>query len=405
MAWIWAGGASGARNVLATIASSTITVAGVVFSITIVTLTLASSQFGPRLLRNFMNDRGTELVLGVFVATFLYCLLVLRAIRGTDQVTVVPFLSVTCGVVLAVASVGFLIFFIHHISTSIIAENVIGRVAADLHANIDRVFPDRLDPLSPHPAAEERELPSALQENAEPVFSKASGYIQAIAMENLLALAEEKDPSVRLLRRPGNFVAEGSTLAEVAPRERLNDGVRESILGAVFFGRDRTPTQDIEYSLDQLVEVAVRALSPGVNDPFTAITCSEWLGAALIQIGNRKIPSRWKYDQAGHLRVVTGATDFEGIANSALNQVRQYGASSVAVTVRLLDILSRIGPRLVRPDDRDVLLSHARAIRHDGLATAKNERDQQDIERIFASAEASLRGASRTRGDADAAPS
>jgi uncharacterized membrane protein len=181
--------------------------------------------------------------------------------------------------------------------------------------------------------------------------------------------------------------------------------VRERVLGAVFFGRDRTPTQDIEYSIDQLVEVAVRALSPGVNDPFTAITCSEWLGAALIQIANRKIPSRWNYDQAGHLRVVTGAADFEGIANSALNQVRQYGASSVAVTVRLLDILSRIGPRLVRPGDRDVLLAHARAIRHDGLATATNERDQQDIERMFAAAEASLRGACRRRGEADAAPS
>ncbi|MGH7938935.1 MAG: DUF2254 domain-containing protein, partial [Bryobacteraceae bacterium] len=165
-AWIWAGGAEGARNVLATIASSTITVAGVVFSITIVTLTLASSQFGPRLLRNFMNDRGTQLVLGVFVATFLYCLLVLRAIRGTYQVTVVPFLSVTRGVVFAVASVGFLIFFIHHISTSIIAENVIGRVADDLRSNIDRLFPDPLDPQSPVAAtSERRQLPNEFEDN------------------------------------------------------------------------------------------------------------------------------------------------------------------------------------------------------------------------------------------------
>ena len=154
-AWIWAGGAEGARNVLATIASSTITVAGVVFSITVVTLTLASSQFGPRLLRNFMNDRGTQLVLGVFVSTFLYCVLVLRAIRGTDQLTVVPFLSVTCGIVFAVASVGFLIYFIHHIGTSIIAENVIARVADDLRSNIDRLYPNELKPEANDAPAEE----------------------------------------------------------------------------------------------------------------------------------------------------------------------------------------------------------------------------------------------------------
>ena len=125
--------------------------------------------------------------------------------------------------------------------------------------------------------------------------------------------------------------------------------------------------------MDQLVEVAVRALSPGVNDPSTAITCIEWLGAALIQMAERNIPSRWRYDEDGKLRVITDATDFEGIAASALNQVRQYGCSSVAVTVRLLDVLARIGPHLVRENDRVVLLTHARSLRDDGLAD--KERD------------------------------
>jgi uncharacterized membrane protein len=392
-AWIWAGGADGARNVLATIASSTITVAGVVFSITIVTLTLASSQFGPRLLRNFMNDRGTQLVLGVFVATYLYCLLVLRAIRGTDQVTVVPFLSVTCGVIFAVASVGFLIFFIHHISTSIIAENVIARVARDLHSNIDRLYPEKLEKASPNesPRAEDK-LPDSFERDPRTIASETSGFIQAIAMENLLHLAEEKDLIIRLRRRPGQFIASGDILAEVVPHAQGDDALPGDILRNVFFGRDRTPTQDIEYSIDQLVEVAVRALSPGVNDPFTAMTCIEWLGAALIQVVGREIPSRWCYDERGKLRVITDATDFEGIANSALNQVRQYGCKSVAVTVRLLDVLARIGPRLVRVSDRAVLLAHARAVRSDGLAACANERDKHDIEEMFAGAEQELAG-------------
>jgi uncharacterized membrane protein len=388
-AWIWAGGADGARNVLATIASSTITVAGVVFSITIVTLTLASSQFGPRLLRNFMNDRGTQLVLGVFVATYLYCLLVLRAIRGTDQATVVPFLSVTCGVIFAVASVGFLIFFIHHISTSIIAENVIARVARDLQANLDRLYPKKLEKASPNDCPEREDmLPDAFEHDPRTIASETSGFIQGIAMENLLHLAQEKELIIRLRRRAGQFIAAGDIIAEVVPRG--DDSLPGGILRNVFFGRDRTPTQDIEYSIDQLVEVAVRALSPGVNDPFTAITCIEWLGAALIQMVGREIPSRWCYDEGGKLRVITDATDFEGITNSALNQVRQYGCRSVAVTIRLLDVLARIGPHLVRASDRAVLLAHARLVRNDALAACANQRDKRDIEEMFVGAEQEL---------------
>ncbi len=142
------------------------------------TLTLASSQFGPRLLRNFMNDRGTQFVLGVFVATYLYCLLVLRAIRGTDQIKVVPFLSVTCGVAFAVVSVGFLIFFIHHISRSIIAENVIARVANDLRSNIDRLYPDKLEVGTPdEESAREEKLPDQFEGGARPIESGRSGFI------------------------------------------------------------------------------------------------------------------------------------------------------------------------------------------------------------------------------------
>jgi uncharacterized membrane protein len=386
-AWIWAGGAQGARNVLETIASSTITVAGVVFSITIVTLTLASSQFGPRLLRNFMNDRGTQLVLGVFVGTFLYCLLVLRAIRGLDQTTVVPFLSVTCGVAFAVASVGFLIFFIHHISTSIIAENVIGRVAADLMSEIDSLYPEK----ARVPGTEKNEdVPERFEHRPACLYSRKSGFIQAIAMETLLDLANAHDLLIRLHRRPGGFVAEGALLAEIIPGPEISEDLRRKMHDAIFFGRSRTPTQDIEYSIDQLVEVALRALSPGINDPFTAISCIEWLGAALIRVAGREIPSRWRRNDDGKLRILTDATDFEGIAGAALNQLRQYGKGSVAVTIRLLEVLGRVGPHIVRSGDREVLLAHVRAIRDDGIETGPNDRDRAGIEESYARAVAAL---------------
>jgi uncharacterized membrane protein len=394
--WVWAGGPEGARNVLATIASSTITVAGVVFSITVVTLTLASSQFGPRLLRNFMNDWGTQTVLGAFVATFLYCLLILRAVRGTDDLTVVPFLSVTCGVVFALVSVGFLIFFIHHISSSIIAENVIARVASELQSEIDSLYPQKAGPAAND--NQQRELPEEFRRHPGLIHSHRSGFIQAIAMESLLEIAQKHDLIIRLRRRPGQFVAESELLAEGLPAARLNDELCDEIRATIFFGKRRTPTQDIEHSIDQLVEVAVRALSPGTNDPFTALSCIEWLGDALIRIAGREIPSPWRYDAKGKLRIITDSTDFAGISRAALSQIRQYGTQSVAVTIRLLDVLARIGPHLVRQNDRRILLAHASCIRDDGMARAQNANDQEDIDRRYATTIGALRGAPNQPG-------
>ena len=160
---------------------------------------------------------------------------------------------------------------------------------------------------------------------------------------------------------------------------------------AFFFGRQRTPAQDVEYSIDQLVEVALRALSPGINDPFTAITCIEWLGAALIRLGDRQFPARFRRDENGELRVIADVTDFAGLAASALDQIRQYGSSSVAVTLRMLDILERVGSEIRAPESREILRAHAQKIRDDGIASAGNAADRGEIEERFAAAESALR--------------
>ncbi|MBA2433624.1 MAG: DUF2254 domain-containing protein [Chthoniobacterales bacterium] len=389
--WIWAGGPEGARSVLSTIAGSTITVAGVVFSITIVTLSLASSQFGPRLLRNFMNDRATQFVLGVFVATFLYSLLILRTIRGTDANSFVPFLSVTSGILFAVASVGFLIFFIHHVPHSILAENLIGRVADELQLRIERLYPDKLEEGRRERKSDiESQLPAGFAEEAQPLESKNSGFIQAIDKERLLELATREEVVLRLCRRSGDFVAEETALALVWPADKLTEEFEKKCFDAFFFGSHRTPNQDIEYAIDQLVEVAVRALSPGINDPFTAMSCIEWLGVALISVGRRQIPSALHYDGERHLRLVTDVIDYSGIAAAALNQIRQYGCASVGVVIRLLDMIARVALELERTEDRQVLIDHAAAIREDGLREAKNERDKSDIETMYLQAQKAL---------------
>jgi uncharacterized membrane protein len=328
-----------------------------------------------------------------------YCLLVLRAIRGTDNLSVVPFLSVTCGVIFALVSVGFLIFFIHHISSSIMAENVTARVASELQSQIDLLYPEKAG----HAAhdEEEREVPEEFRRRPGLIHSNRSGFIQAIAMERLFELAQKRDLVIRLRRRPGDFLAECELLAEVLPAAQLDDELCDEIRGTIFFGQRRTPTQDIEYSIDQLVEVAVRALSPGINDPFTAITCIEWLGVALIRVAGREIPSAWRFDRKGNLRIITDATDFAGIARAALSQIRQYGTQSVAVTIRLLEVLARVGPHLVRQNDRQTLLDHARWVRNDGGSQSRKRNGSERHRRALPDGGGCAPDSAIQRGEAD----
>ncbi len=357
--WLWAGGAEGARQVLSTIAGSMITVAGVTFSITIVALTLASSQFGPRLLRNFVRDLGNQVVLGTFIATFTYCLLVLRTVRGEDGAEFVPYISVTLGVAFALADLGVLIYFIHHVATAIQADSLIVAVAGELEQAIDEMFPQELG--EPPPAEAREPLPPPDRAGLA-VAARRSGYVQVIDDGALMALAGTADLVLELRRGPGAFVVEGGELARLWPAGRAAGDAAERVRAAVLLGARRTPSQDPEYAVHQLVEIAVRALSPGINDPFTTMTCLDWLGAALSRVAGRRIPARHRYDEAGRLRVIAPGTDFSAMADAAFNQIRQYGRGSVSVLLRLLDTLAAVGEHVHRPGDRECLRRHARQV-------------------------------------------
>jgi uncharacterized membrane protein len=284
--FLWSGGADGARSLLSTVASSMITVAGTVFSITITALVLASGQFGPRLLRNFTRDLGNQLVLGTFVATFLYCLLVLRTVRGAQEGDVVPYLSVTLGVLLAAASIGVLIYFIDHIAASIQAENLIAVVGDELKQNIARLYPAHPGERADDWVAETPSTP------ASTVRSEKSGYVQAIDRDGLVAAAEEAGLLVQALRRPGDFVSCGDALLLAwASGKELGEDQSARLREAFSLGTRRTPTQDVRYGVHQLTEIASRALSPGINDPFTAMGCTDWLVDALADAA-RHTPAR-----------------------------------------------------------------------------------------------------------------
>ena len=382
--WAFGGGPEGAREVLSAIASSMITVAGVAFSITIVALTLASQQFGPRLLRNFMRDRGNQVVLGTFIATFTFSLIVLRTIRS-DEGEFVPQISVTLAILFALASLGVLIYFIHHAAVTIQAPEVIAKVAGDLTQGIDKLFPET---LGRPPAEDEDDLrPEVVREfkrEARTIPCPATGYLQSIDNDRLMTLATENDLVFLLPCRPGDFMIEGNILIQVKPFDRIEERIINQIYNCFIFGDERTHLQDILFTVSQLVEVAVRALSPAFNDPITAMSCIDRLTAALCRLAQRSMPSPYRHDDHHQLRViVVRPVRFAEVVDGAFNSIRQYGRSSAAVTLRLLDAIRLIAKRVKREGDRTALFNQALMIERGSYDGLPEERDRQEVQERF----------------------
>jgi uncharacterized membrane protein len=383
LGWTFSRGPEGSRAVLSTVAGSMMTITSVAFSITIVALQLASSQFGPRLLRNFMRDRVNQAALGTFIATFTYCLLVLRTVNGTEEERFVPHASVTLGLLLSLASLGMLIYFFHHAAASIQAGNVIAAVSRELHQAIDRLFPECVGhgaPGEPSGAAAEA-LPPDFERASRPIGSEDSGYLQGIDIDRLMAISAEHDVIVRIARRPGKFFVAGGELARVWPGDRLNVSLADAVRGTFYFGAHRNLMQDIEFAIDQLVEVAVRALSPGINDPFTAITCVDRLGEALCQLATKEFPSPARYGEDGRLRLVIEVSTPAGIIDAAFHQIRQASRSNAAVTLRLLETIAIVVGRTRDPEFLAALVRHAELIHRgsqEGLPEAWDRREADE---------------------------
>lgn len=385
LGWTFTGEAEAASAVMATIAGSMVTIAGVVFSMTLVALSLASSQLGPRLLRTFMRDTSTQVVLGTFIATFVYCLLVLRTIRHADGSEFVPNVSVTLGVVFAVASVGVLIYFIHHVSVSIQANEIARRTGKELIEKIDSLFPENIgqEPPALTTDSREAEVIGVFDRDARPVAAIADGYLQSFDGEVLLTLATKEDLIVRLERKPGNYVVTDSPLVSISPGSRVSEKLSKYVQSLFVVGDQRTTDQDIEFAVNQLVEMAVRALSPGLNDPFTAIACVDHLGSALCRLAAREMPSPYRYDRHNQLRLIARADTFGEVVDTSFNQIRQYGRSSAAVTIRLLETIAVIARFAYRPEDRATLLRHAEMILRGAREGLPEVEDRKQVEKYW----------------------
>lgn len=354
----------GAREVLSTIAGSMVTVAGVVFSITIVALSYASSQYGPRVLTNFMSDRGNTVTLGTFIATFLYSLMILRTIRGGEE-DFVPQYSVIVAMLLAVCSIGVLIYFIHHVLQSIHINHVVERIGRQLVGDARVRFPK----LIGRATRERNSAPVELQGEIAVATSCDTGYIQSVDGDQLVELARKAGVLIRLRYRPGDFVMEGRGLADIAPAERWSDDDSEALRDCFAVGAKRTPEHDLMFLVSELVEIAARALSPGVNDPMTAVTCMDWLGAGGTEFAIRELPDPVRADQDGVPRIIAAPDDFAFFVDRSFGRLREYVAADTIAALHFLRVVGEVAAACRCPDQIDLL--RLEAIRLDELAAAQ----------------------------------
>ncbi|ODR94793.1 hypothetical protein AUC69_02975 [Methyloceanibacter superfactus] len=330
--FLYSGDAEEAPQFLSNLVTAMITMATLVVSITMVVLTLAAQQLGPRLIRSFMADRRTQATLGLFVATVVYLLLVLRsAYGGTDKV---PNLAVTGGTALVLLCLIALLIFVHHLARSIIADNTIDRVGEALDADIARLLPESNGEEPDAPAKRPRDT-------GAPLVLHHSGYVQAINHHGLIEIADEADAVIELAFKPGRHVIEGGVFAWIAPKKAA-DETHGNIENCVILGGERASIQDVETSIRQLVEVALRALSPSISDPFTAMAVIDRLTTSIAKVMRRGQPQCvWAGDD-GKVRLLAPSSTFADTVEEAFRQIRQHSTDQPAVLIRLVESLGQL---------------------------------------------------------------
>lgn len=382
---LYAGDAGSARELLSALLSGMITMTSLVVSITMVVLTLAAGQIGPRLIRTFIQDRTTQAVLGLFLADIIYLLIVFRTIdgEGTDGV---HHLAVTVGTGLTTFCLFVLLFFVHTLARSIIYDNVVRNVAAELHDTALRLLPEPQEACS---------RPPGLGDDFSWVTLGADGYVQTVDFQALIEAGREADAVIRLDIRPGHYVLSRGEHVAVHPARARTEDLCRRIRAAFVLGPERTPVQDIEFGISQLVEMATRALSPGINDVFTALAVIDNLASSLAFIFARGLEAPAGLDGNGTVRLVRTVPDYESMIGAAFDQIRQSGSGNPAILVRLADSIAALGPHLRDDDQRAALLEQLAMIEEAGERNIAVSRDL----RILGGRCARARSRLESRGD------
>ncbi len=375
-------GTQSAGTLLSAIATSLLTVTGSVFSIAIVAIQLASGQFGPRMLRDFMQDRSNQITFGICSATFIYAIAVLWAIEDSKEISFTPQISVFVGLLLTVTSVCVLVFFVHNIANAVHADNLIARIGRDLEETISRLFPDR--ELDVNRLV--WEISNDFEDKATAIPATHSGYIQQIDIERLKAIAAQHNLVIKVLYRPGQFVVNSSVLFYIQRKSDLKpldlSALSQQLDKAVPRGNQRKSKYDVEFPVKQLVEIAIRAISPAVNDPFTAVRCIDRLSVSLCCVLQKAPQKIYHFDRSKAMRLIIEPTTFDILVNAAFDQIRQYGQTDVAITIRLLEALRIIGEQTHTESQKRVLHRQLEMINRSGQ-NADNIPEENDREDIF----------------------
>ncbi|MBV8682796.1 MAG: DUF2254 domain-containing protein [Caulobacteraceae bacterium] len=335
-----------AQTLLSDIATSIMTVVSIVFAILLMTLTLASTQFSPRILVSFVRDRVTQWTLGMFLGTFSYCIAVLPAALEKP----VPLLALAGSMVLATVCIGWLIYFIQHISNAISVNNIVDRIRRETESVIDEMMPHSraLGQITKHEAAHHSPLNFA-------IVSHRSGYIRYVDIRRLLSIAKAHGICLRLERRVGHFVPEGVVVMRTSHGERVSDELKLKLLGALDIGATRSMQQDVEFGIVQIVDIALRAMSPAVNDPTTAISCVDQLTSIMIRWLSRHPPQSLFYAPPNVLRIIIHQAHVDGLLDLAFEQIRHYGSADAAVSLRLMRAFCDIADTVSDPEIRRLL--------------------------------------------------
>jgi uncharacterized membrane protein len=375
--WLTMGSIDDARAILSAMMGSVATVLALIFSVALLVLSMVSTLFGPRLLYRFLQDWVTQATVGLFMGTFVYvCLCFLVTHQDADS-RFVPQISLITSWLLIVGSFGFLVFYSHRIATSIQNPDMIARVVDDLYPAVVRSHARAKNEGTGAPPDEAAILRRAA--DGAPIPCPESGYLQHLDHGKLVAAAREAGALVVLRFRPGHFVLRGEELARIVPAAAAKR-LEPELDRHVHIGRHRTLTQDSEFGVAQIVEIAIRALSPAVNDTFTGVACVDWLADALLVLSEEPpLAGNW-YDASGELRVWTPAVRVERLVRLAFDQIRQASTTTPAVLIRQLDAIRRLAPRMSESAQR-ALYDQAEAIRESasGLASL----DRRDLDRAY----------------------
>jgi uncharacterized membrane protein len=369
------------RSGLLAVAATVLTTAGVVFTLLTLPLSTVAAQYGSRLLRVFLADRTTQIVLGMFAGTFVYCIAAALSIPSGTVELESPQLTASVGLYLMMATFATLILLVQHISTMLQAPNIAAAAGAQL---LDVVREDA-SPESRHDNSPTRAVgsaPPALKEgDGDPVYSRASGYVQAVDPAIMVTLAQEQDVVVRVVCRPGAFVRSGEVIARVWPARRIDERLAGQIARAFRLGNQRTPTQDVECAVNQLVEMAVRAMSPAINDPFTAMTCLDHITLGLALFVQQGGESTHTYDSAGQLRLVFEPVSFAELLHAAFDMLRHASCDNASVLLHMLESIDTIEKETNAPDARQELVRHVRLIVSESKVGQLIEEDRERITR------------------------